>query len=216
LIGLEKARNWLLAMWPRNAQGGAMKLSKASVAVLLIQLAIVSSVAAKYLYQRWNCPRVWARSEAYDPDLSMRGRYLSVRLVVDGCQSTLPSAKEATMPRNLNGEPVGKSFSIRSDGDIRFPARLKVQDNKLEAIRIPESDSDVAGQMVTAQPGARCEDLRLDAPVDFYIAEHAANPAPVRAGPELWVEVTVPPIGPPRPIQLALKQDGAWHPLAFQ
>jgi len=33
-----------------------MKLSKTSVALLLIQLALVSSIAAKYLYQRWNCP----------------------------------------------------------------------------------------------------------------------------------------------------------------
>jgi hypothetical protein len=35
-----------------------MKISKTSIALLLIQLAIVSSVAAKYLYQRWTCPRV--------------------------------------------------------------------------------------------------------------------------------------------------------------
>jgi hypothetical protein len=30
------------------------------------------------------------------------------------------------------------------------------------------------------------------------------------------MEVTVPPKGPPRPLQLALKKDGAWKPLAFQ
>jgi hypothetical protein len=67
-----------------------MKISKTSVALLLIQLAIVSSVAAKYLYQRWTCPRVWTRTVAIDPELPMRGRYLSLRLTVDGCQSTLP------------------------------------------------------------------------------------------------------------------------------
>ena len=61
--------------------------------LLLIQLAIVSSVAAKYLYQRWTCPRVWTRTVAFDPELPMRGRYLSLQLIVDGCQSTLPSAK---------------------------------------------------------------------------------------------------------------------------
>jgi len=33
-----------------------MKLSKASIALLVIQLALVSSIAAKYLYQRWRCP----------------------------------------------------------------------------------------------------------------------------------------------------------------
>jgi hypothetical protein len=146
----------------------------------------------------------------------MRGRYLSVQLIVDGCQSTLPSAKEASMPRNLDGVPVGSRFSINAPGTVSFPATLKAKGNKLVAIRIPEGDSQSRGQTVSAQPGSSCENLRLDAPVDFYIAEHAASPVPVKPGQELWIEVTVPPKGPPRPIQLALKQDGAWKPLAFQ
>jgi hypothetical protein len=193
-----------------------MKLSKASIALLLIQLALVSSIAAKYLYQRWRCPRAWTRTVAYDPELPMRGRYLSVQLIVDGCQSTLPSAKEAAMPRNLDGVPVGKTFRINSTQPVQFPATLKVEGSKLMAIRIPEDDSRSRGQMVSAQPGSSCENLRLDEPVDFYIAEHAASPVPVKPGQELWIEVTVPRKGPPRPIQLALKQDGAWKPLAFQ
>jgi hypothetical protein len=69
--------------------------------------------------------------------------------------------------------------------------------------------------MVSAQPGSLCENLRLDVPVDFYIAEHAASPVPVKPGQELWIEVTVPPKGPPRPIQLALKDNGAWKPLGL-
>jgi hypothetical protein len=193
-----------------------MKLSKASIALLLIQLALVSSIAGKYLYQRWRCPRVWTRTVAYDPELPMRGRYLSVQLIVDGCQSTLPSAKEAAMPRNLDGVPMGGRFSINAPGTVWFPATLKVEGNRLVAIRIPEGDSQSRGQMVSAQPGSSCENLRLDAPVDFYIAEHAASPVPVKPGQELWIEVTLPPKGPPRPIQLALKQNGAWKPLAFQ
>ncbi|MGA2170387.1 MAG: hypothetical protein ABSG62_19510 [Terracidiphilus sp.] len=193
-----------------------MKLAKTSLVVLSIQLALVSSIAAKYLYQRWSCPRVWTRTVAYDPELVMRGRYLSVRLIVDGCQSTLPSAEDMTMPRDKDGVQTGKRFSIRAGQPVRFPARLKVEGNKLVAIRIPESDESTQGVMVGAVPGSSCEDLRLDEPVDFYLAEHAANPTPVGAGKELWIEVTVPPKGPPRPVQLALKDGGAWKPLAFQ
>ena len=193
-----------------------MKLAKTSLVVLAIQLALVSSIAAKYLYQRWSCPRVWTRTVAYDPELVMRGRYLSVRLIVDGCQSTLPSAEDMTMPRDKDGVQTGKRFSIRAGQPVRFPARLKVEGNKLVAIRIPESDESTQGVMVEAVPGSSCEDLRLDMPVDFYLAEHAANPTPVGAGKELWIEVTVPPKGPPRPVQLALKDGGAWRPLAFQ
>jgi hypothetical protein len=197
-----------------------MKLAKTSIALLVIQLAIVSLIAAKYLYQRWTCPRVWTRTVVYDPELVMRGRYLSEQLIVDGCQSTLPSAKQATMPRNLDGLPVGLRFSINSAQAVRFLAKLKVEGNKLVAIRIPDSDAQpsqqAGGQMVAAWPGSSCEDLRLDTPVDFYIAEHAASPMPLKPGQELWIEVTLPPKGPPRPLQLALKQDGAWKPLAFQ
>ena len=61
------------------------EISGASVALLVIQLALVCSVAAKYLYQRWSCPRVWTRTVAYDPELVMRGRYLSLQLDVHGC-----------------------------------------------------------------------------------------------------------------------------------
>jgi uncharacterized membrane-anchored protein len=193
-----------------------MKLSKTSVALLVIQLALVSSIAAKYLYQRVTCPRVWVRTAAFDPNLVMRGRYLSLQLTVSGCQSTLPSAKQAVFPRNIDGTTRPNGFSVAPRQFVQFPATLKVEGGKLFAIRIQDQDSRPSGQTVTAWPGAQCEEMRLNQPVDFYIAEHAASPLPVKQGDELWIEVTVPPQGPPRPIQLALKQDGVWKPLAFQ
>jgi uncharacterized membrane-anchored protein len=192
-----------------------MKISKTSIVLLVIQLALVSSIAAKYLYQCSTCPRVWTRTAAYDPNMVMRGRYLSLRLTVDGCQSTLPSALHAIFPRNSDGTTQKGGFHVNWQGAVRFRAKLKVEGNKLLAIRIPEADLTSKGVDVTAWPDSACDAMRLDEPVDFYIAEHAADPTPLQPGQELWIEVTVPPQGPPRPIQLALKQDGAWKPLAF-
>jgi hypothetical protein len=146
----------------------------------------------------------------------MRGRYLGVQLIVDGCQSTLPSAKQAAFPRNIDGTTRPNGYSIRSPEAVQFSAQLKVQGNNLLAIRIQDEDQRAGGQMVAAWPGQSCEEMRLVQPVDFYIAEHAASPLPVRAGQELWIEVTIPPKGPPRPTQVAMKQDGVWKPLAFQ
>ena len=191
-------------------------LSGTSIVLLVIQLALVSSIAAKYLYQRSTCPRVWTRTAAYDPDMVMRGRYLSLRLTVDGCQSTLPSALHAIFPRNADGTTRKGGFHVNWQGAVRFRAKLKVEGNKLLAIRIPEADLTSKGVDVTAWPDSACDAMRLDEPVDFYIAEHAVDPTPLQPGQELWLEVTVPPLGQPRPIQLALKQDGAWKPLAFQ
>jgi uncharacterized membrane-anchored protein len=194
-----------------------MKISKTSIVLLVIQLALVSSIAAKYFYQRSTCPRAWTRTAAYDPNMVMRGRYLSLQLTVDGCQSTLPSALRATFPRNADGTTKPTGFTVNNEQyPITFRANLKVEKNKLLAIRIPEADLRSKGISVTAMPGSPCDAMRLQQPVDFYIAEHAADPTALREGQELWIEVTVPPKGPPRPLQLALKDNGAWKPLAFQ
>jgi uncharacterized membrane-anchored protein len=193
-----------------------MKLARTSMELLVIQLALVSLIAAKYLYQRWTCPTVWTRAAAYDPEMLMRGRYLSLQLTVDGCQSTLPSAAQAVFLRDKNGAAGGTTYSINPSRSVEFPAKLKVDGNKLVAIRNPDDDNRPSGIMVSAMPGASCENMRIDAPVDFFIAEHAADPSRLRPGQELWIEVTVPPKGPPRPLQLALKENGAWKPLAFE
>jgi hypothetical protein len=193
-----------------------MKLSKTSIALLVIQLLLVSSIALKYYYQRLHCPRVWVKAAAYDPDLPMRGRYLSLRLTVDGCESTLPSAFHAEFPRSADGSTRKGRYTVRGGMPVRFRANLKVENNKLLAIRIPEADETSKGVMITAMPDSSCDAMHLQEPVDFYIAEHAADPSRLQKGQELWMEVTVPPKGPPRPLQLALKDNGAWKPLAFQ
>ena len=193
-----------------------MKFSKVSIALLLLQLMIVSTVAAKYFYERITCPRVWTRTAAYDPQLVMRGRYLSLQLSVDGCGSTLPSAKDAEFPRNINGVPGGNTFSIRSVNTVSFQAKLAAKENKLIAIRVPESDTSIPTQSVAAWPGVPCDEMRLSDPVDFYIPDTATDPTRLKPGQQLWIEVTLPPKGPPRPLQLALKDNGAWKPLAFQ
>lgn len=193
-----------------------MKFAKASIALLVLQLLIVSTVAAKYFYQRATCPRVWTRAAAYDPSLVMRGRYLSLQVTVDGCGSTLPSAKNAQFPRSIDGRPVGQTFSINAPQPVWFQAKLVVKDHRLTVIRVPDSESTTGTQTVTAASGTPCDQMRLSQPVDFYIPEHANDPSWVKPGQELWIEITIPPKGPPRPLQLALKDNGAWKPVAFQ
>jgi hypothetical protein len=193
---------------------GRFTLSGVSIALLVFQLLVVSSVAGKYLWQRWRCPRVWTRAAAIDPELPMRGRYLSLQLIVDGCQSTLPSAKFATFPRDVSGAIKPGPYVLRPQ-PVMFRANLKVQNNRLVALRIEGQEDLSAGQEISATPGASCDQLRLSDPVDFYIADTAKSPLPLGANQELWIEVTVPPTGPPRPLALALKDNGAWKPLAF-
>lgn len=194
-----------------------MKFSKTSIALLVIQLLLVSSIAAKYLYQRHSCPRVWTRAAAYDPEMVMRGRYLSLRLNVDGCGRITPPNKL----KDANNPNAKYRWFINEQAD-RYSARLAVENHKLVAIPLsgPEkwqiAQQTPHGIMVLAPPETSCQDLLIEQPVDFYIAEHAEDPSHLQPGQELWIEVTVPPQGPPRPTQLALKQNGVWKPLAFQ
>lgn len=191
---------------------GRVTLSAASLVLLIVQLLLVSTIAAKYLYQRWSCPRVWTRAAAIDPQLPMRGRYLALQLTVDGCQSTLPSAKNANFPRDFNGAVKPGSFVLRSN-DVDFHANLKVANNTLVAVRIEGTEDANAGEEVVGVAGAPCNQMQLASSTDFFISDTAQSPLPLKPGQELWIEVTVPPKGPPRPIQLALKDNGAWKPL---
>jgi hypothetical protein len=191
---------------------GRCTLSGVSLVLLVVQLAIVSTVAAKYLYQRWSCPRVWTRAEAIDPEMPMRGRYLALQLIVDGCPSTLPSAKDAAFPRKYDGTVRPGPYMLRQSTSS-FSANLKVENNQLVAVRIEGQEDSSAGQEVEGFAGAPCDQMRLASTTDFFIADTAQSPLPLKPGQELWIEVTVPPNGPPRPIQLALKDNGAWRPL---
>jgi hypothetical protein len=87
-----------------------------------------------------------------------------------------------------------------------YPARLSVENGRLVAT--PGAAD--TGMMVA---GLASQGWRLAEPVPFFIGEHAADPSLRAAGEELWVEVTVPKKGPPRPLRLGVKKDGALREL---
>jgi hypothetical protein len=53
-------------------------------------------------------------------------------------------------------------------------------------------------------------------PVAYFLPEHAPDPTRRARGEELWVEVSVPRHGTPRPIRLGVKKDGTITPLGVQ
>jgi len=82
------------------------------------------------------------------------------------------------------------------------PIALSVQDYQLVATRA------LAASRVYAREAQR--DGRhvavLDQPVAYFIPEHVADPSRRAPGEELWVEVTIPRYGGPRPIRLGVKE----------
>lgn len=190
-----------------------MKLDRRSLVLLLVQLALVSSIAAKYHYQRATCPRVWTRAVAYDPQMILRGRYMSMQLHVDACGVALPIAKD--QPAN----PGETQIYFRADKYKGVMAQLPIilgeRQGRLVVQRIASDEESRSSQDITLGKSATCSDAVIQNPVDFYLPESAKSPFPLVKGSELWVEVTIPPKGPPRPLNLALSNSGQWQPLNF-
>ncbi len=187
-----------------------MKLDRRALILLLIQLAIVSTIAAKYLYQRNTCPRVWTRAVAWDPELVLRGRYISAQLHIDLCGVTLP--KRTVFP---NQYPNGVVFFQSEQGSgPSLWAHIAAQNGHLVVAGLA-SRRDESIQDVQLRNNQDCSNAFLSEPVNFYLPAGAKSPFPLAKGSELWVEVTVPPKGPPRPLNLALSNNGQWQPLNF-
>lgn len=159
-----------------------MKPVQRGIALGVLQCLLVLSVAGKYAWDRERLPRAWTKTAPIDPNLPIRGRYVSLRL-------------EAAFPDAPGVAPVTQSY----------PVTLSAGNGVLTAHLSPASTN------ITVMPGRQAWTLMQ--PVAYFIPEHAADPTRLNPGEELWVEVSVPPSGPPRPVRLAVKRDGKLSPL---
>jgi uncharacterized membrane-anchored protein len=155
--------------------------------VAAAQMLLVASVGAKFTLDRSNLPRVWAQTAPIDPDLPIRGRYVQLGVLV---------------------EPERGATSEASDF---FTARLEVRGDELVAV-----EDEHGKHHVESVPCGSKTCWRLSEPVAYFIPEDAEDPSRRAAGEELWVEVSVPRKGAPRPIQLGVKKSGAPAPLPWR
>jgi hypothetical protein len=176
-----------------------MNASRKGIILAALQLALVASLGAKYAIDRARFPRVWTQTAAYDPDLPIRGRYLSVRLRIDADRVYAGSEPPKGNSFNFWGEQ--RDVTLRAEGGhlVAYPAP---QPTGLHATRWNTSNGDV-------QAG-------LSEPVDYFLPEHAIDPTRRQPREELWIEVTVPAKGPPRPIRLAVKRGDTFTPLEIK
>ncbi len=159
-----------------------MSLFKKSVILLIIHVLIVSLLGVKLLYDRATLPRVWVRAIPYDPDLPIRGRYVSLQYIVETSGIDKPERHHYVQLFVKNGRLLAEAVN----GTARKTSGL--------AIRYTEID----GKRVAI----------LDEPVAFFIPEHIPDPSIRAPGKQLWVEATIPKKGIPRPIRLGVKKNG--------
>ena len=141
--------------------------------------------------------------------LSLAGKYAYDR-------ERLPRVWAKTAPVDPNLPVRGRYASLRvevepaaalQDG-LQF-CRLAVRESHLMAI---PDDAGSGQQVMRTRSGTAV----LREPVAFFLPEHAADPTRLQTGEELWVEVSVPSAGPPRPLRLAVKKEGQLKPLILR
>lgn len=159
-----------------------------------IQLALVLSLGGKLLYDRATRPRVWVLTAVYDPELPIRGRYLSERLNIPTEGFTYTKATD----RNTNEWFLNRQW-----------AYLEVRNGQL----IAKAQGSESGMWVNLRKNADGTIAALsEESVLVFISERAVM-SNLKAGEEMWAEVTIPAKGPPRPIRIGMKKDGVLTPL---
>lgn len=161
-----------------------MKPIMKSLLLGIAQLALVASLGGKLIYDRAAQPRVWARTMPYDPDLPIRGRYVRLRVEV---------AVDRAIPR-------------KEKGDRATTMTLHAQEGRLRGL-IASAPNETNAQRVVIETRNGEPVVVLAGPVAFFIPEHIPDPSIRPHGEELWVEVTLPKRGPPRPIRLGIKTE---------
>jgi len=164
--------------------------------IAVIQVALVASLGAKLLYDRATLPRAWARTAPFDPDLPIRGRYVSLSLAVEA------SGIDEIRPGPGGQPPQGVVLRVEDGRLTAHPARTDGgYDPAARHLRLIQLPGD--GKLTV-----------LAEPVPFFIPEHVPDPSRRAPGEELWVEVTIPRKGPPRPIRLGVRSgDGPIVPV---
>jgi hypothetical protein len=150
-----------------------------SLTVLTVQLLIALAVAGKLGWDRASLPRVWARTIPVDPDDPLRGRY--VRLWVDAAD------RRGAAPEVANARV--EFFAAEGQLAVR------------EAVRWP-------GLLLREPPPPQARGVVVAEPMAFFIPEHAPDPSRPDSGMDLWVEVSVPRRGLPRPIRIEFRPSG--------
>jgi hypothetical protein len=172
-----------------------MNAMRKGLLLAAIQIAIVLSLGGKLLYDRATRPRVWVLCQAYDPELPIRGRYLAenLRMPAEGFRYLSPNGSENLWYANQQW------------------AYLEVQDGMLVAK--PSGHGSAMWVNLRQNPNGTVSAFTQQ-PVLIFIPDSAPIPA-LERGDQMWVEVTVPAQGPPRPIRLAIQKNGVFTPLTM-
>jgi len=178
------------------------------IAVALIQILIVCSLGAKLLYDRRTRPQAWFKTQRYDPNLPIRGRYVSLRIEVNDSRSPEEIEKKFNNEIRLM-ESQSKTYGNRGVYPFGNECGSILIHDGTPTAEFDASQSWNCDNLAFARWKVGDETrLRLIEPILFFISDTAKDPTRLGTGEELWVLATIPRKGPPRPIALGVKKAG--------
>ena len=178
------------------------------------QLALLLSLGGKLLVDRATRPRAWVRALPVDPNLPVRGRYVSLRVEVPAPGVALPPVPpRPSYLRATDAWP--NAWETHSVWVELVPTAAGLEACSLS----PKGKGDPAQGTAAFIRESSCSlppdqrTVTLRDPLAFFIPERVADPSRRLAGEDLWVEVTLPKKGLLRPIRLGVKKNGVLTPL---
>ncbi len=139
--------------------------------------------------------------------LSIAGKYAMER-------TSLPRVWANATPYDPSLPIRGRYISLRLRVDVpeNFGGYYQSVRLQVENSRLTATLASGAGLTISKFPRGWI----LAQPVAFFIPDNVPDPSQLKPGEELWVEVSVPKTGLPRPLRLAIKKDGTMTPLQFR
>ena len=116
--------------------------------VALIQMALLLGIAGTYQVERIHDPHVFIETTPVDPNLPIRGRYLTLSAKVE--------------------------MSAKQEVEQGVPIKVRLQSVNARLVATPDQQGDI---MVLAMPCGQTRCYRLAEPLAYFIAEHAPDPS---------------------------------------
>jgi hypothetical protein len=176
---------------------------RSALSLIAIQVGLLGAMAVWMRVEEATQPRGWAPTAPVDPELPIRGRYVSLVLRLPAPTMALRSG----MAPQGGGERVARVV-------------LRVRDGRVTAVPARPGDSNPQNAWRrdgTPDPGAATVEpaVDLEPPLAFFLPEHSADPSRRPPGERLWAEVVLPRWGPPRPLRLGVERPpGRIEPLS--
>ena len=157
-----------------------------------VQAALMLSTGFLFWFDRQTSPRAWVQTAPVDPNLPIRGRYMTLNMVV-------PFVPTRT--------------DVSSIGTWQF-VQLRVEAGRLQAVQKIRAGFFSHGGEIRLSEGSMV--VNPGPELAFFIPPDIKDPSIRPDDSTLWVEVTLPGLGAPRPIQLGIEKDGQIEPLALR